>query len=410
MIIKNAKIFTEQDGFIKGDIYIRDGKIVRIEFTEKAGDTEGSVGKTGLKAAGANANRINSESQDAAGAFDQDGVLEAAGLYVIPGLTDLHFHGCIGYDFCDGSLEAIHSMAVYQAQNGITQICPATMTLEEEVLAEIVGTAAVYQSEEGAILCGINMEGPYISAKKKGAQNENYIRKPDIKMFRRLQKRSGNQIKITAIAPEEAGAMEFISELKDEVVISIAHTAADYDTALEAFRSGARQVTHLYNAMPPFSHRAPGVVGAASDTPGCCVELICDGIHIHPSVVRATFKMFGEDRIILISDSMMATGMPDGEYALGGQAVRVTGKVATLVSDGALAGSVTNLMDCMKNCVRNMGIPLYTAVKCAAVNPAKAIGIYDSYGSIAPGKVANLILLDEQLNMNTVILKGQKLM
>jgi N-acetylglucosamine-6-phosphate deacetylase len=379
LIIRNARIFSETDGFINGDIVIRDDKIVRV--------SPDSVGTTDE--------------------YDKEEILDAAGLSVIPGLTDLHFHGCVGYDFCDGSPEAIHRMAIYQAQNGITQICPATMTLKEEVLDDIVSTAAVYQSKEGAILCGINMEGPYISAQKKGAQNESFIRKPDAAMFRRLQNRSGNRIKITAIAPEEEGAMDFISELKDEVVISLAHTAADYDTAMEAFHRGARQVTHLYNAMPPFTHRAPGVVGAASDASGCYVELICDGVHIHPSMVRATFKMFGEDRIVLISDSMMATGMPDGEYALGGQAVRVSGKKATLVTDGALAGSVTNLMDCMRNCVKNMGIPLGTAVKGAAVNPAKAIGIYDSYGSITPGKAANLVLLDEQLNIAAVILMGK---
>ncbi len=371
MIIQNVRVFQENARFITGDIHIRGDRI--IDFTAES---------------------------------DPDVILDGTGLYAIPGLTDLHFHGCIGYDFCDGSRNAIRKIAQYQAQNGITQICPATMTLEEETLTDILRIAAAYENEEGAILCGIYLEGPYLSAKKKGAQNDKYIRKPDIPMFRRLQKASGGRIKIAAVAPEEEGAMEFISELKDEVVVSIAHTTADYETASEALRRGARQVTHLYNAMPPFSHREPGVVGAAGDMPDCYVELICDGIHIHPSVVRATFKLFGEDRILLISDSMRAAGMPDGEYTLGGQAVRVSGKRASLVSDGALAGSVTNLMECMRNSV-HMGIPLETAVKCAASNPARAIGIYDSFGSLTPGKTANIVLLDKQLNIAAVIVKGK---
>lgn len=166
-------------------------------------------------------------------------------------------------------------------------------------------------------------------------------------------------------------------------------------------------VTHLYNAMPAFYHREPGVIGAAYDVPNCEVELICDGIHVHPGVVRATFQMFGANRIIMISDSMMATGMPEGDYSLGGQIVRVSEGRATLDSSEVLAGSTTNLMDCMRNAVKNIGIPLELAVQCTAANPAKSIGIYDKYGSIAPGKVANIVLLDKNLDIKGVILKGK---
>lgn len=372
MIIKNAKVFGENNLFEIRDISIEDSLIT----DQKISDNQ---------------------------------VIDGTGLYAIPGLTDIHFHGCVGYDFCDGSHEAIETMAKYQAKNGVTTICPATMTLDEEKLMKIAEVASNYKSVEGSILCGINMEGPYVSVKKKGAQNEAFIRKPDIAMYRKMQEKSGNLIKLVAIAPEEEGAMDFISKLKDEVILSLAHTTADYDTAYEALDKGASHVTHLYNAMPPFSHREPGVIGAACDMPNCNVELICDGIHLHPSVVRTTFKMFGDDRIILISDSMMATGMPDGEYSLGGQAVKVVANKATLVSDGAIAGSATNLMDCMRNVVKNMGIPLETAVKCAAVNSAKSIGIFDKYGSIAPGKVANIVLLDQNLDIKSVILKGKEI-
>jgi N-acetylglucosamine-6-phosphate deacetylase len=203
--------------------------------------------------------------------------------------------------------------------------------------------------------------------------------------------------------------MEFISELKGKKVISLAHTAADYETAMEAFRHGADHVTHLYNAMPPLNHRQPGVIGAAFETKESTVELICDGIHIHPAVVRMTLQLFGDDRVIFISDSMMATGLPEGIYALGGQEVEVHGKKATLTGDGAIAGSVTNLMDCMRNAVLHMGVPLASAVKAAAVNPAKKIGIYKDYGSIAPGKLANIVLLDPNLDIVKVIQKGKEI-
>ena len=370
MIIKNALVYNENRGFIKEDIFIHEDKIVE----------EGKL---------------------------QGTVMDASGLYAIPGLTDIHFHGCAGYDFCDGTDKAFEEIALYQAANATTTICPASMTLQEEELEKLYRNASAYNNKKGAILCGIHMEGPFISSAKKGAQNDKYVRKPDIGLYRRLQEASGNRIKIVTIAPEEEGAMEFISQVKDEVSVSIAHTTADYDTAMEALRRGARQATHLFNAMPPFTHRAPGVVGAAFDTAGCYVELIADGVHIHPSVVRAVFKMFGEDRVILISDSMMAAGMPDGEYTLGGQLVKVTGNKAQL-SDGTIAGSVASLMACMKNCVLNMGIPLEHAVKGAAVNPAKAIGVYDLYGSIEPGKVANIVLLDKELNIKSVILRGEE--
>ena len=225
MIIKNVKVFNENGTFEPGEIYIQGEN-----FAETSAD---------------------------------DMVIDGNGAYAIPGLTDVHFHGCVGYDFCDGTEEAIKAMAEYELENGVTAICPATMTLAEDTLAGIAKAAAAYNSETGADLVGINMEGPFISLEKKGAQNPAYIHKPAVDMFRRLQKESNNLFKLCAIAPEEPGALEFIKELKDEVVLSVAHTTADYDMAKAAFEAGARQVTHLYNAMPAFTHRAPGVIGAA---------------------------------------------------------------------------------------------------------------------------------------------------
>lgn len=371
MKIINAKVYTEEGTFVGQDIYVDQDLITDHD--------------------------------------NGDGiVIDGKGCYAIPGLTDIHFHGCVGYDFCDGTVEAISKMADYEASIGVTTMVPATMTLSEEQLMGICQVAKSYDNAKGAVLCGINMEGPFIAASKKGAQNGNYIHEPDVEMYDKLNQASGNMVKLIAIAPEVPGAMEFIKAKKGEVVLSIAHTAADYDTAKEALENGASHMTHLYNAMNPFTHRAPGPIAAAAENSTCEAELICDGVHIHPSVVRVTFQMFTDNRIILISDSMMATGMPDGQYALGGQEVHVKGNLATLV-DGTIAGSATNLMDCVRTVVKKMGIPLESAVKCAAVNSAKSVGIYDKYGSITPGKVANIVLLKEDdLALDSVILKGAK--
>ena len=371
MIIKGGLVFGQDGTFTEKDLYLEGERIA-----ETAVETE---------------------------------VVDAEGCYVIPGLIDVHFHGCVGYDFCDGTQEAIAAMAKYQLENGITSMNPATMTLGEDTLLQIAKTAAEYKKaghREGAELVGINMEGPFISLEKKGAQNPKYIHTPDAALFERLQNAAEGLFRICAVAPEEAGAMEFIDACHDKVVISVAHTTADYDTAKEAFDRGAKQVTHLYNAMPGFSHRAPGVIGAACDS-SCMAELICDGIHVHPSVIRTTFKMFGDDRIILISDSMMATGMEDGQYSLGGLAVTVKGNLATLTEGGAIAGSATNLMNCLRYAVKTAGIPLESAVKCATKNPAKAIGLFEEYGSIETGKYADLVILDKDLQIRQVIKKGK---
>ncbi len=387
MIIRNVKVYTEEMEFVEGEIVLQDG---RIEAAPGSGTGEDS-GKT----------------------LAGEEVLDGGGCYAIPGLIDLHFHGCKGYDFCDGTSEAIAKIAEYEASVGVTAICPATMTLPVNELEEILAVAAKYKKENAsggqgaADLVGVNMEGPFISEAKKGAQDERNIISCDAGICRRFLNASEGLVKFVGIAPERnEKAQEFIRQMKDEVHISLAHTNADYDTAMAAFEAGADHAVHLYNAMPAFTHRKPGVVGAVSDSAHVNAEMICDGVHIHPSVVRATFKMLGADRIVLISDSMRATGMPDGQYTLGGLDVNVAGGKATLVSNGALAGSATNLMESMKTVVKVMGIPLKTAVACASMNPAKCLGIYDEYGSIAPGKKGNVVLLDQDLELKAVVKDG----
>ena len=231
-----------------------------------------------------------------------------------------------------------------------------------------------------------------------------------MKVCERFLEVSEGLVKFMGIAPEKSeNAVSFIEAVKDKVNVSLAHTNADYDTAMAAFNAGADHAVHLYNAMPAFTHRAPGVIGAVYDSKHVMAEIICDGVHIHPAAVRATFEMMGEDRMILISDSMRAAGMPDGSYTLGGLDVNVVGNRATLASDGAIAGSVTNLMDCMKTAVKTMNIPLETAVACATINPAKSLGIDAEYGSIRAGKKAHIVLMDQELNVQQVIKDGELL-
>lgn len=383
MIIDHVKVFTEDKKFTDGGIVIKNGTIEQVYTEGKRPQTE-------------------------------DEVLDGKGMYAIPGLIDLHFHGCKGDDFCDGSRDAIARIAEYEASVGVTAIAPATMTLPVEELEQILRVAAEYKkgphSKKEADFVGINMEGPFISPAKKGAQDERNIIPCDVKVCERFLKASEGLVKFMGIAPEESeNAVAFIEEVKDKVNVSLAHTNADYDTAMAAFNAGADHAVHLYNAMPAFTHRAPGVIGAVYDSKHVMAEIICDGVHIHPAAVRATFEMMGEDRMILISDSMRAAGMPDGSYTLGGLDVNVVGNRATLVSDGAIAGSVTNLMDCMKTAVKTMNIPLETAVACATINPAKSLGIDAEYGSIRAGKKAHIVLMDQELNVQQVIKDGELL-
>ncbi len=339
-----------------------------------------------------------------------DEVVDASGCYVIPGLVDLHFHGSAGADISDGDLAGLHKMGAYEASHGVTAMCPATMTLPEDVLARAARAAAAYEpAEDEADLVGINMEGPFISPSKVGAQNPDYVRNPGVEEFRRLQEAAGGLFKLVDIAPEEPGADEFIKEMAGEVRISLAHTCTDYDTAAHAFELGARQLTHLFNAMDPMHHRKPGPIPAAAERDDVTAEIIADGVHIHPAMVRLAFNMFGDDRMILISDTLRAAGLEDGTYDLGGQDVTVRGPVAT-IENGALAGSVSDLMRCLYVAVRDMDIPLASAVKAASANPARALGLEGRYGSLDAGCVADAVLLDQEtLEVKQVILRGKPL-
>lgn len=366
MIIKGGKVFQEDGSFLEQAIYINDHRLV-----DKA------------------------EYQD-------DGeVIDAEGLLVLPGLVDIHSHGAAGEDFSDGNPEGLKKILQYEKRCGITSYCPTSMTFPKERLRQIFASIKGAQTEDGATVVGINMEGPFLDPAKKGAHVEKWIAAPDVAFVRELNQDADGLVRLVTLAPNMDGAKEFIKEMHEEVCISLGHTAADYDCASRAMKLGAHHVTHLYNAMQPFGHRAPGLIGAAMDDPECMVELICDGYHIHPSAIRAAFRMFGPERVILISDSMRATGMENGTYELGGQEVTVKDRKAVL-KDGTLAGSATNLYGCMCKAIE-FGIPLEQAIMAATANPARSIGIFDRVGSIRIGKQADLLLVSENLELKRVI-------
>ena len=370
MLYKNGNIFVDGK-FVHGSFRVEDGKFTEILTTVPA----------------------------------EDGV-ELNNAYVIPGLVDVHNHGNSGADFSDGDYAGLVSMARYLAQNGITSFAPASMTLPYEVLSKAFATGAKLRDEkpEGCSrIMGIQMEGPFFSEKKKGAQNGAYLKNPDFEAFQKLFDGCGGLVIIADLAPELPGSVEFTQKASKICTVSVAHTDATYEDAKAAFDAGATHLTHLFNAMPSIHHRKPGVIGAASENENVQAELICDGLHVHPSSVRMAFRLF-PGRIVLVSDALRCCGMPDGEYELGGQQIFLNGSIAKL-ADGTIAGAATNLYEGMKNAVK-FGIAKEEAILSATLNPAKALGCADEIGSIAVGKRADFVICDENLDRKQVWLAG----
>lgn len=370
MIIKNALVYGKDFIPQKKDIIIEGEKIAAVENTIEVG-------------------------------------LDFSGCIAVPGFIDIHIHGCNMADATDGNPDSAGKMSKWLAQNGITSFCPTTMTLSVDTLKKCFGYIAdTMGKEEGAYIHGINMEGPFIAPEKKGAQAPEHILDPDFGMFSELN--SICPVKLVDIAPERPGSDEFIRKAKEICTVSAAHTTADYETGKKAISAGITHATHLYNAMNGLGSREAGMVGAVLDSDNVNAELICDGIHICPATLRITFNALGEDKTVVISDAMMAAGLEDGEYTLGGQKVIKTQGAARLV-DGTLAGSSTNLFDEFKNLI-SFGIPVKHALKSVTINPAKAIGVDKITGSIEENKNADILILSEDFSqIKAVFVKGKRI-
>lgn len=377
MVLKNATVFVD-GAFQNVDLKIEGGIFTDIQ------------------------NRTEEKSFETA-----DEVIDYEGKLILPGCIDIHSHGCIGYDFIHASVDEIEKMCEFYASNGITSILATTMTIDTETHKQAMTNikTSMESGTKGSKILGINMEGPFLGVDKRGAHDPNYLTPIDTAVFDELYEASGKNIRIVDIDPTLPGALEFIEKYHDDITISLAHTSTNYDTAMKAFDSGASHVTHLFNAMNGLHHREPGLIGAFSDS-HAHAELICDGIHVHPSVIRLIYKANSE-RLILISDSMCAAGLADGVYELGGQKVNVKDMRATLV-DGTIAGSTVNVFEAMRRAIK-FNVPVEQAILSATLLPAKAVKKDGEIGSISIGKKADFVVTDLDYNIETVYIDGKKL-
>lgn len=370
MLLKKGLVLNDQFCFEKADVLIEHGKIKAV------GPNIGYDGET----------------------------LDVSGKIVAPGMINIHTHGALGYDTCDCEHERFEKMSRFHASAGTTTFLATTTTMPEKDILRTVNEIAEAKKRgtSGAVIGGINLEGPYLSATRRGAHRLDWLVTVKQLDFDKIQRAAGGMISLVTIAPETDGAMEFISTHAGSVHISVGHTAADYETCLAAYRLGATHTTHLFNAMEPIHHRKPGPVAAAYES-GAFAELICDGMHVAPVVVKMAFEMFGE-RIVVITDSICATGLTDGNYQFGGRDITVRDGAARL-ADGTLSGSTSTMLSCIKNLI-SWGIGPEDALKSASLSPARAIGMDASKGSIRQGKDADLIVLDADYSLKYTFVGG----
>lgn len=382
MIIKNGLVFTEEKTFEQKELYIKKGRIVESEA------------------------ELSEEERE---------VYDASDCYVIPGLVEVHSHGAVGYDVNMANKEGLKKLLRYERAHGVTSYCPTTMTLPKEMLLGVCqmlraavkeqeealnAEAEVAEEEREARIVGIHLEGPFLEESKRGAHTKEFLSGADASFVRKCMEASGGLVRLMTLAPEVEGNVELIEEMGKEIHFSLGHTKATYETSKKAILAGADHITHLYNGMGEMTAREPGAIGAAKDMQSCYVEVICDGIHVHESMVKLAFDMY-KDRMVLVSDSICAAGLEDGEYNFVGFKIFVKNGLATF-ENGTIVGSVSTLFDCMRHAME-IGIPMEEAVAAATMNPAKSIGIYDEVGSLTPGKRADVLILDRDFELKKVL-------
>ncbi|MTI66844.1 MAG: N-acetylglucosamine-6-phosphate deacetylase [Firmicutes bacterium] len=335
-------------------------------------------------------------------------VLDMSGYKIIPGLIDMHIHGANGFDTMDGNYNSLNEISKYLASYGVTSFLPTTVTSEWEKIVKAVKNIKESKNKgvDGAEIIGTYIEGPFITEKHKGAHPKDFIKDIDISFIKELLKISPSIIKIITVAPEKEKSIELIKYAKkNNIKVSLGHTNATYDETIKAINNGADIAVHTFNGMKGLHHREPGVVGAvlSSDIYG---ELIADNIHVHPAVMDIMIKAKGKDKICLITDSMRAGGLEDGEYQLGEQRVIVSNSIARIKS-GSLAGSTLKLIKGVKNIIKDVNIKPIDAIHMASLVPAKILGIEDSVGSIRKNKRANLTIVDNDYNVVMTIVDGK---
>ncbi|MCQ4925704.1 N-acetylglucosamine-6-phosphate deacetylase [Tissierella carlieri] len=337
-----------------------------------------------------------------------DLVIDGKGNFLAPGFVDIHNHGNMGFDIMDSTEDAIDNIGKFHLQNGVTSYLGTVITSSYENMSNAIRNLANYKNKnELSQLIGIHLEGPFFSLDKKGAQPGKYIKKPNMEDIREIFNISNEGLKMVSIAPETFGALDIISYLKSkDVTVALAHSNASFEETQIGINYGATVATHLYNGMREFNHREPGIIGAALLDERVYCEIIYDRIHLHDAAVKIAVKMKGADKIVLVSDSMMAAGLSDGDYELGGQKVIVKNSTARLET-GSLAGSTLNLRDAVYNMIHYLDIPIKDAIRMASLSPAKAIGINSHKGSIEIGKDADMILIDKDINVLGTMVMGE---
>ena len=378
-IIENGMVITPSKTIEKGVVVFEDGKITAVDQRNQLEVPENAK------------------------------VIDASGKIVAPGFVDIHVHGGKGRDVMDASYEAIEEIAKFLVSHGTTSFVPTTISAPRSGLLRTVKAvkAAMEKVTDGAEVLGIHLEGPYINLEKRGAHDADYVRHPSIDEFEEIWEASNHTVKIVTLAPELDGSNLLIQKLRElGILASIGHSNATYTQTVNAIKHGIQHATHMFNRMSGFDPREPGVVGAVLVHDELTAELICDSIHVHPAAMELLTRVKGSKKVVLVTDAIRAAGMPDGEYALGKQRIIVKDGVSRLES-GDFAGSTLTMDSAVRNMTKLVGTPLQTAVKMATINPAVVINVDKNKGSLEPGKDADIVIIDDEINVHMTIAKGK---